>query len=138
MSKQRGYKNILILEDDAMFITNDILNLDHEKLLQDVLKEDYDMLYFGANHSVPPVKISDHFYEVKGALTTHAYAMKSTIFDYVLETMLGHSVEIDNYYITKVHQNPKIKTRCIKPALIIQRESFSDILGRKVDYKVIN
>ena len=62
-AKEKGYKNILILEDDVYF-SEEIGNLIS---YMDLVPNDWDMLYFGGshNHGLPPTKINDKNNKIK-------------------------------------------------------------------------
>ena len=132
ISKQRNYKQILILEDDFVFQNNFISNLNNS------LKEltfDWHMLYLGGNNVKKPENIENCTYIHKSieTLTTHAYAMSNKIFDLCLKMMLESGCEIDVFY-KKLQK--KFKIYCIYPSIIKQRESESDIfIGQKMNYE---
>lgn len=80
IAKQKGYKKILILEDDITFIVN-------PNKLQ--LGNDWDMLYLGG-------MIESHFRnQIVGA---YAYALSDKIYDDILNMAIPSGMEIDNFY----------------------------------------
>lgn len=132
LAKHRGYKNILILEDDFS-ISKDV-NEFNTILFQSMKEIDnnWDMLYLGGNNLVGPNKIMSNKYIYKAVKvnTTHAYAIKSSIYDKCINEIGRCGTEIDDYYKRNI-QN-KCKTYCIYPSLIKQRESVSDIFKGSV------
>lgn len=131
ISKQKNYKNILILEDDFEFQENFNLKF-NESILE--LKFDWHMLYLGGNNNQLPQKINNCKFIHKSieTATTHAYAISIKLYDVCLKMMLVSGNEIDVFY-KKLQKNFKIY--CIYPSIIKQRESESDIfLGKKMYY----
>lgn len=137
IAKERGYKRILICEDDVVF------TYDKEKtdeILEEVMKEidelgGFHMIYFSGNHNSPPLNIGKKYlYKVLTTLTTHAYCLDASIFDYMIDTMMKVGCEIDNYYIHFIHRQFQ-KSYTIKPGLATQAPSYSDVLQRVVDYR---
>ena len=81
-SKSQNLKNILIFEDDLLFINNDL------KLIEDSLTNlsniEWDLFYLGA--TVDPnvgklTKVCENLVKTNFAYTTHAYGVNHNIFD---------------------------------------------------------
>lgn len=165
LAKKRNYKRILILEDDIEFnsfseteIKNRQKNKDkrykidktkedwarHFKIINNAMSDipqDWEMIYFGANYKKQPKQVNPknpNLFKINAALTTHSYAIQSNVFDKCIDNMLNSGLEIDNFYIKNIHEPVKSKCYCIKPGLIRQRESYSDVVGRVTDYLVIS
>lgn len=84
-AKTNGYKRILILEDDVIFLQNpnDILQMNRMTI------ELADMFYFGG-------LIEPHYRgQVVGA---YAYCVTEKLFDDILEMAIPSGMEIDNFY----------------------------------------
>ena len=134
LAKLRGYRSIIILEDDVQFAPN------WKGIWSEFIKELYKkppsfkMIYLGGK-DVKVEPYSRHIKRVKSIKTTHAYCITSDIFDFVVDTLLKYSGEIDNFYIKYVQsQCPCYR---ISPGILIQRDGYSDILGQKVSYRTI-
>lgn len=85
LAKKRGYQSVLIFEDDAYFLQdpNQLLN-DNRRML-----EHWDMLYFGG-------LVEPHF---RGQVVcAHAYGVKHTMFDDIINMAEASGMEIDNFY----------------------------------------
>ena len=70
-AKDRGLKNVLVLEDDALVNAEDLHTL--EKI--EGIKDDFDLLYLGSFHWITDVfdVVSKHVLRVKdGMMSTHA------------------------------------------------------------------
>ena len=129
--KKLGFNNVLIFEDDVL-VVGDLTNIN--EALEELTTVDWDLFYFGA--TVDPnvgrlTEITDNLVRTNFAYTTHAYAINSHMFDYILEQGPYHGI-IDVFY------NQKIVSRgnsyIINPMLCIQQESYSDIEGHYADY----
>lgn len=132
LSKERNYKNIVILEDD--FLIKENIEDIFEKSFQE-LDFEWHMLYLGGNHITKPQKIENKIYLHKciETYTTHAYCMNYKLFDICLKMMNKSGSEIDVFY-SKL-QN-KFKIYCIYPSIIVQKESYSDILTTNTNYEI--
>jgi GR25 family glycosyltransferase involved in LPS biosynthesis len=94
-AKDKGYKKILVFEEDA------VLHKDFSMLLEENIKEvvnvDWDILYLGAciwerKHPKPPrefevVKNCNNLKVLTGATCTQGLAYNSTCFDYILDSL---------------------------------------------------
>ena len=132
LSKERNYKNILILEDD--FLLKENFNMILNQGLQELLF-DWHMLYLGGNHKIEPEKISNiqYLHKCIETYTTHAYAMNHQLFDLCLKMMNSSGTEVDSFY---VKLQKKFKIYAIYPSIIGQRESYSDILMDTKNYEI--
>jgi GR25 family glycosyltransferase involved in LPS biosynthesis len=85
LAKERNYSKVLIFEDDSVFLEDpsSILTRNQEIL------NDWDVLYFGG--------LIEPFFRNQ-IVCLHAYAIRSTVFDDVLEMAEPSGMEIDNFY----------------------------------------
>lgn len=126
MAKDAGYKSFMVIEDDTIF-SDEFHNLD---FYMNQLPDDWDMVYFGGNHigGIKPVNIN--IGRCIHTLTTNCYAMKHTIYDYVLSKLPGEvdllKMPIDVLY-TEIQKNSKFNCYTFKPHLVWQDSIFSDI-----------
>lgn len=131
LSKARGYKQILILEDDVEFKDGwkDIL-----EYAMGELPEEWHMLYLSGNHREKPTDVGRrHLKKVTNTLTTHSYILNHTIFDTLLNQMMEISAEIDNVYT--LVQSQLYKSFTVHPGITTQAVSHSDVLDRTTNYK---
>ena len=129
---KEGHKYLFILEDDALF-KNKLKDLPEPP-------ENWDMLYLGG--TVKHVFSKDLNEKKKSSWirmtcwTTHAYILNLTNKDLIDEILKseeeGPEMEIDRYYVNKIHQ--KYKAYMVNPMACIQKSGHSDIEGRKVEY----
>jgi len=118
---------ILLLEDDVMFTDNVIQVFD--AALEDLSNLQWDMLYLGANVVKPSTRITNNLVRLMGAHTTHAYAVKSTMYDTILD--LPTDKPIDVYYEEMMCRR---NVYMCNPMIAYQKPSHSDVEGGYRDY----
>lgn len=104
LAKKRGYKKILILEDDVTFHQN------FNQMCQKYLSAMYDtgkywnMIYLGLDdwkNCISNIKINEDVYRlIGGGYGAHAYILHYNIYDYVLTNIDYLKIEIDLIYNT--------------------------------------
>jgi GR25 family glycosyltransferase involved in LPS biosynthesis len=138
----RGYKSILIFEDDVL------IHKDIKTLLQIVMKNvpsNWDLLYLGYlplsedmsywSFNLPPEsKINEYVVRSKGFWCCHAYCIKDTLMKHIIETYntLLPPLEIDRFmvYLQKenyLDENRKWNFYGSRQPLIGQVGSMSDL-----------
>lgn len=126
IAKERNYYSILILEDDAKIIDN-INELFNNNIESEIMSFNWDMIYFGGQYNKNIInRVSNNLIKAKDILTTHAYGIKNTLYNEVINKALNSGMEMDNFYINfiQLHYN----CYCTDPHLIYQMNSDSDIL----------
>jgi len=129
IAKDRGYKSILILEDDAMF--NPSFATLSSLVMEQSMDINWKMLYLGANHDKPGVDVSTLLKRCYGAFTTSSYIIRSEIFDNVINS-INIPVEIDTFYVK--HIQPNYICLGVSPNIMCQMPSHSDISNNVTDY----
>lgn len=138
IAKQRKYPWVLILEDDVVFTTD---WLDRQLYLP----PHWEMCMLGHNIQSGYLD-SQHLIRALGAYTTHAYIMRNTLYDFVLQHASKHYNEwpnaaaklpaevagIDVFYRHNVHSRGR--TWAIYPMLATQAPGYSSIEKAHVDY----
>ena len=129
-SLKRGYKKILILEDDTMFFKplNNIFEYSKQ------INNDFDMLYLSGMNIGKVNKVSDNLLKIEGTRTTGSYIINENAMKFLVDNIKGYKMEIDNFYALELQ--PKFKCYCVTPQLTKQKASFSDIQGKYVRYKL--
>ena len=145
LEQSKDLENILILEDDVMFI--DTLK-DHLFKLKD-LPKDWSMLFLGGNHlfnkgTFIPVTVKfdklskDNYKQLNHELckttwtqTTHAVALNNKTINELLNVLKSTNLPIDILLCNMQQDHP---TYTFIPSLALQRPSFSDIEKVHVDY----
>jgi len=115
----------IILEDDVELIPN------FKSKVEQYITHDYDMLYLGGNLKVydnPIEPFNNEFDIARKVMTTHAYIVKDSSIDSILEIITKRVHKIDVMFMDVQQQMNALIT---KECLAWQRETFSDI-GFKV------
>jgi len=118
---------LIIFEDDVEFHPgfNKLFDLS-------LIPGDWDMIYFGGNDIHPATRINDRVSKLNCTYTTHAYMIRNTIFDKVIELIGPAEKQIDVYY---ADLHPTINAYGFRPKIAFQRECYSDIQNRSIKYK---
>jgi hypothetical protein len=116
---------LTIIEDDAKFL-NSFSSIKN-------IPPDWDMIYYGGTVH----RIIDKKYEGFARVqtwTTHCYMINLTnkkLVEKILEAK-NYEYEIDRYYLEKIH--PEFKCYMCDPMICLQKEGFSDIENKMVNY----
>jgi len=131
-SKEKKYKNILILEDDIEF-TEKIKLLDE---YMSIVPNDWDMIYFGGNHNKHMGKkinyLNDKIIKLEETYGIHCVAINNSIYDLILNVIDKRKKPIDVYY-ADIQKN--YNCYGFNPSIALQRVSYSDIQNKVMDYK---
>jgi len=127
-------QNIFIFEDDIKFIpaneTKTILN----KCCEELSKIDWDMFYLGANILKPCYQVTSHLAKLTHAQSTVSYGVHYSFIEKLLSYIPRNQIiPIDLVYTNNVV--PKHNCFISIPMLGVQRDSFSDIEGKQVQYE---
>lgn len=129
-AKDKGYKNILLIEDDIEF-TEEIKNID---LYFGELPEKWDMLWFGGNHNKHMGNkinlINDKIIKCNNTYSTHCIGINHSVYDLLINLLSKKLKPVDVYYsdIQKSYD-----CYSFHPSIAIQRPSFSDIQNKDQD-----
>ncbi len=103
-AKARGYKKILIFEDDVILSKDFLIDI---KLIREL---DWKLFYLGASQfEWNDIEISDRYYNCKKTLGTFAYAIDSSLFDELINLFERRQKSVDNYLSIVQH---KYKNEC--------------------------
>jgi glycosyl transferase family 25 len=143
LAKERGYPNVLILEDDLTFLVS---KEDLWATLDSAMQEtggDYDVIMLAYNIAKSR-EFSPNLLTIQDAQTASAYIVHSRFYS----TLIGQSEwALDKLWKTRVihlfaydiaWKDIQEESRWFATSrrIGLQRASFSDIEGRHVDYKV--
>lgn len=131
-AKAEKLDSILIFEDDFE-VNPDIKDINSfvDTNIRDI-PSDWETIYFGANHAKPFVHITEHVAKLGGAYANHAHAVRSTVFDIMIEELSKVNNPIDVTYCNIIH--PRGNSYVFRPHLILQAEDYSDIVKSRVNY----
>jgi GR25 family glycosyltransferase involved in LPS biosynthesis len=134
--------HLLILEDDVLFLNPDVFIENMNKLLQSGI--DWDVILLGGNNVPPYTRIDDYCVKVSKCQTTTAYLVKGSYIPKLTENikeglakLLREPDQRTNYCIDKYWFSLQEKDNwfLITPLTVVQREDYSDIEMKKVNYK---
>jgi glycosyl transferase, family 25 len=130
LSLERGYNNVLVLEDDTEFINN------YENISEYMKQIDnkYDMLYLSGSHLGTKKPVTDNIHKVEGTHTTGSYLIQKNAMEFLVNNIDGYEKEIDVFYANVLQK--KLNCYCTSPHITKQRDGFSDIQQNLVNYKL--
>jgi GR25 family glycosyltransferase involved in LPS biosynthesis len=128
LAKERNLEYVLILEDDVEFISNvtDVLN-NSWKSLQEL---DWNILYLGGLIRDSGSYVNKNLISVLKVNTTHTYIVHNRFYDTILN--LDENIPIDYSYRALSYKHKMYMTA---PITAYQKEDYSDIQNRVVNYK---
>jgi glycosyl transferase family 25 len=140
IARKKNLPYVLIFEDDVKFLNPNVTN----KTLNNVLNSgiDWDVIILGGNNYQPYTKINEDCVKVNNCQTTTAYLVKQSYYDTLInnwEDGLSKLIETKDEPKYALDQYWKILQKrdtflLLTPLNVVQRESYSDILGTNVDY----
>lgn len=124
-AKGNNYKRILIFEDDIMLSNN----FDSE--VSKISKLNWKMIYLGASQfNWSGIKIKKGHYLSKNTLGTFAYAIDSSVYDIILETLETKRKSVDNL-LSEVQDKLHGQCYTLYPNIVISDVNDSDIRVNK-------
>ena len=130
LALSRGYKNILIFEDDTEFTQE--FNKLSEYSAQ--INNTYDMLYLCGSHIGTHEKISKNIMKVYGTHTTGSYLITENAMKYFVKNIMSYEKEVDVFYAWDLQK--KFNCYCTVPHITKQKDGYSDIQQTNVHYKL--
>jgi glycosyl transferase family 25 len=141
-AREQGWRAVLILEDDIELEPGlvDVL----AALPQALQRIDWDVCYLGFTDPVSPyctlaaLPAGRKLYAVAGCNTAHAYVLKETTFDWLLDRLpreddiwpwISRHRAIDRWYYRNLAR--RFKVSAVSPSIINQQIGFSDITQRQ-------
>lgn len=142
IAKERNWEHVFICEDDIYF-TNKELFIDSITKFNDNIKE-WDVLLVSGNNAPPFTHVAEYCIKTKNCRAATGYVVKKHYYDKLLanfreglhglirEPKNKHEYAIDMYWNRiQRHDNWYL----IIPLSVVQKEGYSDIENRVVDYK---
>jgi glycosyl transferase family 25 len=117
-AKENNLKNILVLEDDALFYKNE--SYDVMKILQKAFDQiscvdNWEIFYLGANSGTRNnslLQVADNVVKIDEAICTHALVYNSSIFDCVLKEYASHT-DADIYFSNRFKNKYMAYPMCV-------------------------
>lgn len=131
IAKSFNLYSYFVFEDDCELIDN-FNELFQQCYMQ--VPSDWDLLYLGGNHQAPLIHVMPNISKTVATFTTHSYAVKNTVYDALINEWERKQEKVD---VALCGLHSKCNTYVTQPHLAWQRESFSDILMKEVNYKFL-
>lgn len=129
LAKAAGFPNILIFEDDAFFDPDFRTQF---PLFIAQVPLDWDMLFLGAYHFADPIPIAPNIVRAVKALTTHAYAIRNSLFDAYIAINSTPPAIVDRNNVALQQQ---FNCYCFEPNLVGQEAGYSDVMEEDMPEK---
>lgn len=135
-AKFNNYDCVFIMEDDCHFIRDPRLVLN--KAFHDLKKlPECDILYLGANFLSDIIPLSKNIAKVTAAYTSHSYIVFKKAYEHILSFNFKELRVIDELYMNMSRDENNFNMYTTIPIIAVQRESYSDIEQKHVDYSDI-
>lgn len=133
--KNHEGNTFMITEDDVVF-KEGFIDL-YLKWINQV-PDDWNLLYFGGNHnSLNLDMVSENVHRLKNTYTTHCYIVKKNSLDLLIDEFDNDDIFNSEVDVHLSNVQKKIPCYGFTPSLAWQREGFSDIEMRDVDYNFL-
>lgn len=141
-ARQSGWRTLLILEDDIELVPD--LSTVLAALPETLQQYHWDVCYLGYTNPVSPYRTlvrlpnGHELCQVSGCSTTHAYLLRNTTFDWLLERLprteniwpwTSRHRAIDRWYYRNLARH--FTVCAVSPSVINQHDGFSDITQRQ-------
>lgn len=142
IAKSKGLKNVLVFEDDVKFLDNDTLDI-LEKSIKQLNNKNlpWKLFYLGANTHNKLTKITDNLIILKDSYAVHSMAYSENIYTKFINYASNINQITDYNQILDVWLSVEVQNKDIclmtNPMITTQRESYSDIEKRNVNYSFI-
>lgn len=135
IAKDKGLNNVLIFEDDCIFLDRFIDKA--TKCVNDLKENNWDLIYFGGQPNQYAQHITDNLGKIEngGIYSTHSYGINHTFYDKLLSISPNQVDTIDILYLnySSNHRNLFVS----KDLLTIQDITYSDLWDTKVNAQEI-
>lgn len=131
-AKENGWKSVLIIEDDCLFLNQEAI----DKSIEQLFNRDWSIYYLGYNSHKPLSKEDSHLLKITNCFSTHAIAYHESFYDSFINSFeKGEIKTLDVWLMYKVQ--PLFKCYGCYPIAATQREGYSDIERSNVNYDFI-
>lgn len=127
-AKEKGYKNIIIFEDDVELCDNFITQFES---IFDKVPKDWGFLYLGGNHVGGLTLVNENIARIKHSYAIHAICVNEQVYDHILELLPNEKEAVDVTY-AKLQQI--FPSYVFRPHLAWQKDGHSDIQGGYQNY----
>jgi hypothetical protein len=134
IAKEKGYRKILIFEDDAQPYSKNLAN--YQAVGSDIDNLQWDVYYLGYNSHEKLNKVTDNSLRAKEIFSTHAIAYNETFYDKFISAYESGEIKILDVWLRYTIQ-PTMNCLASYPLLFTQRSGYSDIEKMTVSYDFI-
>jgi glycosyl transferase family 25 len=139
MAKENNWDNIMVFEDDVKFINNPLENL--QLAIDQIGRTPWSMFYLGANTHEKLMKFKPNLIILKNAFAVHSVVYNKVGFNKFINKFEGLNAiknfdDILDVWLAKEVQ-AKHTVLMVNPIITTQRESYSDIEKKVVNYSFI-
>jgi glycosyl transferase family 25 len=141
IAKEKGWKNLLIIEDDIEFTNPGLFKKKFDKFLKTQGK--WDVVLLAGNNMPPYEEVGDYCVKISRCQTTTGYMVNGHYFDTLIENIKtgiqllmrepqNHRMYAVDKYWFQLQQ--KDNWYLITPLTVIQKQNYSDIENRVTNY----
>jgi GR25 family glycosyltransferase involved in LPS biosynthesis len=141
-AKKNGWEHVLIVEDDITFLDSSLFTKQINKFLK--FNKTWDVILIAGNNYKPYIQIGDYCVKTFRCQTATGYIVKNIYYDKLIQNykeginnLIKEPSKSNQYAIDKhwFRLQEKDSWYLITPLTVIQKENFSDIEKKDVDYK---
>ena len=141
MAKERDYDMVFICEDDIQFINKDTLHNSVNKFMETV--KEWDVCIIGGNNGRPFKPVNEICVQVQNCQTTTGYVVKKHYYDVLLKNFRESVQNLIRSQNIRLHAldiywkqlQGRDKWFLLIPIMAYQKEGYSDIEKKNVDYR---
>lgn len=130
---ERGYRNVMILEDDFEFLLPAVPFL---KEIIPQLPKDYHCFHLGLNLLTQPKRITSNILRINTSYATHAVCYSREGIEFILPLLMREEIVPYDILLMKEVQ-PNETSYATFPMMCTQRTNYSDIENKETDWKTL-
>lgn len=139
LAKKNKYKNVLVFEDDIKILVDNFSDI--TKTAFEQLPEKWDLFYLGANLHRQLPNYSDNLVKILQGFTTHAICYNESVYDEIINKFnnvneIKSINDIIDVWLSNTIQS-RFNSFLVRPLLITQKNTYSDIEKNNIDYSFI-
>jgi GR25 family glycosyltransferase involved in LPS biosynthesis len=144
LAKQRNWEYVFIVEDDILFLNPELFKKQIERFIQSNIS--WDVILVAGNNFPPFKKVNNTCIQVQHCQTTTGYIVCQHYYDslinnihsgiqqFMLNQDRANTFAIDQWWF---QLQKKDKWFLLTPVIAIQKEDYSDIENKTVNYKYV-
>ena len=140
-AKKNEWEHVLVMEDDITFLDKDLFTRQLNKFLK--FNKSWDVILLAGNNHKPYIQYGDYCVKVFRCQTATGYIVKNSYYDKLIQNykeginnLIKEPTKANQHAIDKhwFRLQEKDAWYLITPLTVIQKENFSDIEKREVNY----